>query len=82
VPFEAIALPNIAELREEAREARQLAFLLRDAQAVADLLAYASTLEADASRCEQALLRFRGPLIIREHGGSSPSNAFLAGGQH
>ena len=82
MPSDKFALPNTAELRVEADEARHLASLLRDAPSVADLLTYASALEADASRFEEAISSPRGLLTVGKHGDSSRSNAFLPGRPH
>ena len=84
MPSDNITLPDIAGLREEADEARHLAALLKDAPSVADLLTYASALEADASRFEEAISSSSpgGLLTVGRHGHSSRSDAFLAGRPH
>jgi N-acyl amino acid synthase of PEP-CTERM/exosortase system len=48
-------LASIADLREEAAEARRLASAVGDAKSAADMIAYASALEADASDWEEGL---------------------------
>jgi len=48
---------NIAELREEADEARHLASTLDDPASIADLFKYAESLEADADFWELGLRR-------------------------
>jgi hypothetical protein len=53
----AVTIENVADLRSEADEARHLASALDDPASIADLFKYAESLELDADRWEQALLR-------------------------
>ena len=54
---EELTLQNIAELREEADEARHLASELDDPLSIADLFKYAASLEDDANFWELGLRR-------------------------
>jgi hypothetical protein len=54
---------HVAELRQEATDARRLASTIAASSAVRDLLSYASALEADAECWEQAFSPFLGGLM-------------------
>ena len=57
VSAELVLMQSIAELRQEATDARDLASTIAAAASVRDLLSYASALEADAASWQQAFSR-------------------------
>ena len=61
---EMVIIVNIAELRQEASDARDLASKVAASASVRDLLSYASALEADAANWQHAFLPFQSGFIV------------------
>jgi hypothetical protein len=65
---ELVIMRSIAELRQEATDARHLASTIAAAASVRDLLSYASALEADAANWQQTFSRSQGGLFAGASG--------------
>lgn len=76
------ALAEIAELRGEAEEARGLASMFTEPDAIADLLSYARALELDANRSEEALHHPDDILLMEKFRAWALPRLFFAGSSH
>jgi hypothetical protein len=68
VSLELVMMRSIAELRQEATDARHLASTVAASASVRDLLSYASALEADAAIWQQAFSHSQGGLFAGASG--------------